>query len=455
MKTIVSILLLCLTLFAKEPAKIVQTELQGSKIYIAEPATWNKKILLYAHGLRVEDSPLSAEIDIKNSLNTELLDQGWIIASTSYRRNGMIVRDAIEDIEYLRKHLLQTYGQPEEIYLYGSSMGGKIAALLAEENSGKYKAAFILGVGMRSADAVNPLTLNYKPQIPILFVSNKTEIQGPLDYIAKAEATHLKPVFWKIDSPGHCSISNPENKEAFLALLNYVATGKIETDKTILINEKLDKSEAKFDGSTIYIKAKGTSNIKGNLNISDLEQIGLKKGNSFEVGFKNKSYKVLWGDTYGDVQPGCWVGFIEANGGFKIARNFVSAVRFLGCKEGDEIFIRPLSFAEKQVNEAAEKLANEASDLILKKEFIIVKEKSLQALAIDSLNFSSLINLTYAYLYNNELEKALELAKRNKGYRSENGQYYYEDLLLEDLEYFEKQGLVHENSKYIREVLQK
>jgi len=52
-------------------------------------------------------------------------------------------------------------------------------------------------------------------------------------------------------------------------------------------------------------------------------------------------------------------------------------------------------------------------------------------------------------------KKALELVKRNRGYRSENGQYYYEDLLSEDLEYFEKQGIVHENAKYLREVLQK
>jgi len=48
------------------------------------------------------------------------------------------------------------------------------------------------------------------------------------------------------------------------------------------------------------------------------------------------------------VQLGCWVKFIEANGGFKIAKNFVSAVRFLGCKEGEEIFIKPLSLPKNK-----------------------------------------------------------------------------------------------------------
>jgi len=153
---------------------------------IIKPEKWNSKILVIAHGLRLESSPIRVNIAI-DQFTQELIDAGWMIAKTSYRKNGMIVRDAIEDLQFLNEYIEEKYGEANEKYLYGRSMGAKIAILIAESEDSGYNGVLALGAGMGSEDKENPLKVNYKPKIPVLFLSNKTEIEKPLEYIAKVE----------------------------------------------------------------------------------------------------------------------------------------------------------------------------------------------------------------------------------------------------------------------------
>ena len=61
-----------------------------------------------------------------------LLDEGWLVATTSYRRNGPIVADAMADLDALRAHIAATLGEPQRVLLAGDSMGGLIVTLMAE-----------------------------------------------------------------------------------------------------------------------------------------------------------------------------------------------------------------------------------------------------------------------------------------------------------------------------------
>jgi len=74
-----------------------------------------------------------------------------------------------------------------------------------------------------------------------------------------------------------------------------------------------------------------------------MKRLGIKKGDNFKVSFSDKTVTALFGTTYSDVSSGEWIAFIESQGFLKIARNWEDAKGTLGCKEGDELCIFPLS----------------------------------------------------------------------------------------------------------------
>jgi len=51
---------------------------------------------------------------------------GWAVGVTSYRRTGLIVADAIKDLNNLRNHVCNEFGYPYWVFLDGRSMGGAV-----------------------------------------------------------------------------------------------------------------------------------------------------------------------------------------------------------------------------------------------------------------------------------------------------------------------------------------
>jgi alpha-beta hydrolase superfamily lysophospholipase len=66
-----------------------------------------------------------------------------MVATTSYRRNGLIVGDAIADLDALRAYIARAYGEPERVILEGESMGGLIVTIMAERDKGPYDGAVV------------------------------------------------------------------------------------------------------------------------------------------------------------------------------------------------------------------------------------------------------------------------------------------------------------------------
>ena len=107
-------------------------QIGAARFTISLPATnWNGSVLLLVHGFRPEGVPLLADLDESNPQFIALRNSGWLVASTSFRRNGMIIRDAIDDLDQLRDHIAKVHGQPERVFVQGESMGGTISTLLA------------------------------------------------------------------------------------------------------------------------------------------------------------------------------------------------------------------------------------------------------------------------------------------------------------------------------------
>jgi hypothetical protein len=318
--------------------KLYQGDLKGSKILVAEPARWNKNVLILAHEYREPDTPLTAEFKYENKFFSTLIQEGWLIASTSYRKNGIAYKEGIEDVGLLRQFVLEKYGKPEKIFLRGASMGGAIALTLAEKQPGDYAGALCVDPAIREE-----LGFSRKPMIPVLFLSNQNEAEAVKGYLDHLDQEAVKPAHWIVKRDGHLNVNAEEDLEAFKALVAYELGRHIAMENRILFIPEDKPSLAQFRDGGAYTKITRIHPKYGNLDTeftpSDAERIGLKKGEPFTLRFGDKQFKVLLGATFSDVPKGEWIAFFQQDGLLKIARNFESAAALLGCKVGEMIFL--------------------------------------------------------------------------------------------------------------------
>ena len=324
--------------FATDNIKLFRTELQGSKVLIAEPETWNKQVLILAHGYREPDLPLTAEFEYDNAFFKTLVTNGWIVASTSYRINGIAFVEGLEDVGILKDFVVEKYGRPEKIYLHGESMGGSISLKIAEKFNKDYDGALCVDPAIREK-----LNFTHQPMIPVLFLSNQNEADQVKGYLDKLDKAAVPPAFWIVKRDGHLNVNAHEHLAAFTALVNLVEGKAIAMKKDIRIIPQDNPSKAIFKNNGVYSKVLRVHPKYGNLDTeiipADFDRLGIKKGDTFTVQFGNHKAEVLLGTTFGDVPKGQWIAFFKEDGLLKIARNFDSAVKVLKCNKGDRVFI--------------------------------------------------------------------------------------------------------------------
>lgn len=326
----------CTTALAIETYK---AELQQSRIMVAVPDNWNKNLLILAHGYRPEDAPLYADFSVDESYFKTLLDAGWLIASTSYRKNGLIIDEAVDDLNLLREYIIKKYGRPDMIFVDGRSMGGSIGIILSERYHDKYDGILSIDPAIKEW-----LHVNYKPLVPIIFLCNRDEAPPVRDYLEKVNKDAVKPGLWIVRRDGHVNVNNDEELAALKAVVEYSHNRPVEMSKTFIIDYRYRPSGAIFNGSSASAKVMAINPEWGNIDTGfvypDLEKLGISKGARFTVQFKEKRFKVMMAGTYDDVPKGEWVAFLTPEGFLRIARNLDSAVKLLGCKPGDNILIR-------------------------------------------------------------------------------------------------------------------
>ena len=105
------------------------------------PAQWNGTLLLYSHGfgtLSPADSPDPATA-------AALLARGYALAGSSYDPNGSLwaldsaVRDQFQALHAVETSVLP--GRPQQVLAFGTSMGGLISALEAQDGAGRIDGA--------------------------------------------------------------------------------------------------------------------------------------------------------------------------------------------------------------------------------------------------------------------------------------------------------------------------
>ena len=80
-------------------------------------------------------------------------------------------------------------------------------------------------------------------------------------------------------------------------------------------------------------------NIETTLTQQDLDQLDLQTGDDFQLTHKATLIIVHLGETYGDVEQGAWISFINWEGKLRIARNSANAAETLDAAEGDDLTI--------------------------------------------------------------------------------------------------------------------
>lgn len=106
----------------------------GASYRIEVPATWNGRLVMYAHGYRGE----GAELTVGNpSIRQWLLDNGYAWAASSYSTNFYDVRTGVEDTNELALAFTDITGlaDPDRLYIMGHSMGGHVTAAAIEDET--------------------------------------------------------------------------------------------------------------------------------------------------------------------------------------------------------------------------------------------------------------------------------------------------------------------------------
>lgn len=349
----------------------VQTgEIGQAKYLIARPrGPWNGRLLIHAHGYRNPDEPLIANLSTERLAYATLLNEGWMLATTSYRRNGMILTDAVGDIDALREHIATHFGEPTCVILEGESMGGTIVTLIAERGSGSYQGAVAIDAALQAREDNGTGGVSLQPRIPMIFLANQSEWEGPRNYVMRASnearINHeiVAPALFRISRSGHVNVNQAERLVALHALVAWIEKGRdalprpqpqsidglsvhgsdVFFDATVV--PPVQPSRVTFDSNgegfaaTVTEVSLGHGNLFIEVQPSDFEKIGVKPGGYFKLKAGEKTYRVRYGRDFSSVPVGQWVMFPNADGYFWLARNHQNAARTSGLSKGQSVHI--------------------------------------------------------------------------------------------------------------------
>jgi pimeloyl-ACP methyl ester carboxylesterase len=116
------------------------TQSSGAIYRICMPATWNNKLVVYAHGYVAPNRPVGIPEDQMQlpgsnlSIDQVVTGQGYAFATTSYRANGLVIPEGVADLIELVDLFKAAQGEPAQVLLVGVSEGGLITTLAVEQH---------------------------------------------------------------------------------------------------------------------------------------------------------------------------------------------------------------------------------------------------------------------------------------------------------------------------------
>src|SRR4029079_4800733 len=107
----------------------------GARWFYCPPLFGGDDLIVFAHGYVAFNQPLDYYNLTFGGADLPAIARlsGYAFATTSYRQNGLAVREGVEDIGELIA-AFKKVRVPRRIYLLGASEGGLIATLMAEQS---------------------------------------------------------------------------------------------------------------------------------------------------------------------------------------------------------------------------------------------------------------------------------------------------------------------------------
>jgi len=337
------------------PAKVETGEISGAMFAIANPpGAWNRDVLLIAHGFRPDSAPLIADLRPERASNKALLDDGWIVATTSYRRNGLIVADAIADLDALRAYIAEARGEPDRVILEGESMGGLIVTIMAERYAGPYQGALVFDATLYAKEPGMRVGLSLLPRIPLLFVATEREVRQARSYLTALVARPapvVQPALFVISREGHTNVNQPEHLAAIRALNDWIDRGRGALpqpkgdapyfDATVPPEPGPSTAVPHPDKRGFDTRVAEVDAVYGSVLLEaqapDFEAAGIEPMTYFELQAGGRAYRTLYGRTYSDVKNDGWVAFPDADGRTVLSRTYADAAGTAGLKPGDSV----------------------------------------------------------------------------------------------------------------------
>ncbi|HEV7366434.1 MAG TPA: hypothetical protein VGN76_11360 [Gemmatimonadales bacterium] len=119
----------------------------GPLYRICFPATWNGILVVYAHGYVDPRAPLALPNDMigGQSIEATVTGMGYAYATTSYRHNGLVAAEAVQDVTDLQIQVRKLFRpDPVKSVIVGVSEGGLVAVLAAEQAQEAFNGALAL-----------------------------------------------------------------------------------------------------------------------------------------------------------------------------------------------------------------------------------------------------------------------------------------------------------------------
>ena len=336
------LLCLLLGLVGTAAGEITRGEIGGAKFMIAAPETWQGKLVLIAHGYRPEGNPLDADFDPKDEFAAPLLEKGWGIASTSYRRNGWIVEDALLDLKALRDHVAKEHGEVKRCLVIGNSMGGLIGTLAAEGALDRVDGVVAIGAYLGTEERKGfHEALTWQPKAPLIYLTNQDELEHPKHYRTKAGPE--KSALWVVKRDGHCNTSDRERLQALLAVDAWIDGTVPAKEKDGTVYPPVRESTAKKVDGGLEGKVTMASESWGNLSTgfvaADLTALGLKTGDKAMVSGSKGKLAVKVVGYRSDVASGEGALYLTPNGWVAVVINGGNAAKAIGVTTGDPLVL--------------------------------------------------------------------------------------------------------------------
>jgi pimeloyl-ACP methyl ester carboxylesterase len=155
----------------------------GALYRVCFPASWNGDLVLFAHGYVAPQEELAIpENTVGNQSAADLITGlGYAYATTSYRANGLIAPEAVEDFLELADTIKQRFRpDPARSVVVGFSEGGLVATLAVERHAARFDGALAgcgpIGDFRAQLDYIDDFRVVFDYFFPDLIPGNALEI---------------------------------------------------------------------------------------------------------------------------------------------------------------------------------------------------------------------------------------------------------------------------------------